>query len=61
MIIHTENLSKAYGQRDAVQGLSLSVPAGSAYALIGANGAGKTTTIRMLMNIIEPSGGGATV
>ena len=61
MIIHTENLSKAYGQRDAVQGLSLSVPAGSAYALIGANGAGKTTTIRMLMNLIEPSDGEATV
>ena len=61
MIIHTENLRKAYGQREAVRGLSLSVPAGSAYALIGANGAGKTTTIRMLMNIIAPSGGGATV
>ena len=61
MIIHTENLRKAYGQRDAVRGLSLSVPAGSAYALIGANGAGKTTTVRMLMNIIAPSGGRATV
>ena len=61
MIIHTENLHKAYGQRDAVRGLSLSVLAGSAYALIGANGAGKTTTIRMLMNLIEPSDGGATV
>jgi len=61
VIIHTENLCKAYGQRDVVQGLNLSVPAGSAYALVGANGAGKTTTIRMLMNIIEPSSGGATV
>jgi ABC-type multidrug transport system ATPase subunit len=61
VIIHTENLCKAYGQRDAVQGLNLSVPAGSAYALIGANGAGKTTTVRMLMNLIEPSGGEATV
>jgi ABC-2 type transport system ATP-binding protein len=61
VIIHTENLRKAYGQWDAVQGLNLSVPAGSAYALIGANGAGKTTTIRMLMNLIAPSGGKATV
>ena len=61
MIIHTENLRKAYGQWDAVRGLNLSVPAGSAYALLGANGAGKTTTIRMLMNLIAPSGGAATV
>ena len=61
MIIHTENLSKAYGQRDAVRGVNLAVPAGSAYALIGANGAGKTTTVGMLMNILEPSDGKATV
>jgi ABC-2 type transport system ATP-binding protein len=61
VIIHTENLRKAYGRWDAVRGLNLSVPAGSAYALIGANGAGKTTTIRMLMNLIAPSGGEATV
>jgi ABC-type multidrug transport system ATPase subunit len=39
----------------AVRGLSLTVPAGSAFALIGANGAGKTTTIKTLMNLIEPS------
>ena len=37
------------------------MPEGSAYALIGANGAGKTTTIKMLMNIIEPTRGSATV
>ncbi len=39
----------------------MSVPEGSAYALIGANGAGKTTTIRILMNIIEAERGTATV
>jgi ABC-2 type transport system ATP-binding protein len=50
-----------YGRHEALRGLSLSVPEGSAYALIGANGAGKTTTIKVLMNIIEPSQGEATV
>jgi ABC-2 type transport system ATP-binding protein len=61
VIIHTENLHKTYGRYPALRGLTLSVPAGSAYALIGANGAGKSTTIRTLMNIIEPSSGSATV
>jgi ABC-2 type transport system ATP-binding protein len=61
MIIQTDNLWKAYGRHDALKGLSLSVPEGSALALIGANGAGKTTTIKVLMNLIEPSRGNATV
>jgi ABC-2 type transport system ATP-binding protein len=57
MIIEIENLHKAFGHHDALRGLNLSVPEGSAYALIGANGAGKTTTIKTLMNIIEPTRG----
>ncbi len=57
MTIEIENLHKAFGRHDALRGLSLSVPAGSAYALIGANGAGKTTTIKTLMNIIQPTQG----
>lgn len=61
MIIQADNLHKAFGRQEALRGLSLSVPDGSAYALIGANGAGKTTTIKVLMNIIEPSSGSATV
>jgi len=61
VIIQTDNLFKKYGRFDAVQGLSLSVPEGSAFALIGANGAGKSTTIKTLMNIISPSAGSATV
>ena len=61
MIIHTENLQKTYGRHAALRGLNLTVPAGSAYALIGTNGAGKSTTIRTLMNIIAPSSGSATV
>lgn len=60
-ILRTLDLSKRYGGADAVDRLSLDVPEGSVYALVGPNGAGKTTTIKMLMNIIEPTSGAATV
>src|SRR3954470_10505597 len=61
MIIQTNNMHKKYGRFDALQGLSIAVPEGSAFALIGANGAGKSTTIKCLMNIISPSQGSATI
>jgi ABC-2 type transport system ATP-binding protein len=57
MTIEIENLHKAFGHHEALRGLTLTVPEGSAYALIGANGAGKTTTIKTLMNIIRPTRG----
>jgi ABC-type Na+ transport system ATPase subunit NatA len=57
MTIEIENLYKTFGRHEALHGLSLSVPEGSAYALIGANGAGKTTTIKTVMNIIVPTRG----
>ena len=44
-----------------MRGLDLKVPAGSIFALIGPNGAGKTTTIKMLMNLVRPTTGRATV
>jgi len=61
VIIQTSDLHKAYGRHDALRGLNLTVPDGSAFALIGANGAGKTTTIRVLLNLLVPSAGTATV
>lgn len=61
MTIEAVNLSKRFGSREAVYSVSLSVPKGAAYALIGANGAGKTTTLKMLMNILRPDSGAATV
>src|ERR1700733_7781851 len=61
MIIQTDNVWKSYGRFDALRGLSIAVPEGSAFALIGANGAGKSTTIKTLMNIISPSQGSATI
>jgi ABC-2 type transport system ATP-binding protein len=60
-IVGAVNVWKRFGRLDVLQGLDLAVPEGSAYALIGANGAGKTTTIKLLMNILSPSRGGATV
>ena len=60
-MIRVENVWKKYARHEALRGLSFSVPEGSAFALIGATGAGKTTTIKILMNIIEPTLGSASV
>jgi ABC-2 type transport system ATP-binding protein len=57
MTIEIQDLHKAFGRHEALRGLSVSVPEGSAYALIGANGAGKTTAIKTLVNIIRPTRG----
>jgi ABC-2 type transport system ATP-binding protein len=60
-IIETHNLTRRFLRTEAVQGLTLSVGEGRIAALLGSNGAGKTTTIRLLMNLITPSAGAATV
>ncbi len=60
-MIRVNDLWKKFRRHDALRGLTFSVAEGSAFALIGANGAGKTTTIKVLMNIMEPSRGEATV
>jgi ABC-2 type transport system ATP-binding protein len=60
-MIRIEDLWKKFGRFDALRGLSFDVPEGSAFAIIGANGAGKTTTIKVLMNILEPTRGKATL
>jgi len=59
--IETESLGKRYGEIQAVEGLSLRVSEGEIYAFLGLNGAGKTTTIRMLLGMIKPTAGSATV
>ncbi len=61
MIIEAQDLAKTYGRVDALSGVSLQVPKGSVFALLGANGAGKTTLIKILMNIIGPTSGLARV
>jgi len=61
VIIETHHVAKRFGRFEAIEDLSLSVPEGAVFALIGPNGTGKTTTIRMLMNILRPDRGDITV
>ncbi len=55
--ISINHLVRRYGRSDAVNGLSLSVPAGRCYGFFGRNGAGKTTTIKCLLNLLRPTSG----
>jgi ABC-2 type transport system ATP-binding protein len=55
--IGAENLTKQFGAFTAVQDVSLEIPYGEIYGLLGANGAGKTTTIRMLCGLLEATSG----
>ncbi|HVO35459.1 MAG TPA: ABC transporter ATP-binding protein [Gemmatimonadales bacterium] len=59
--IRTRGLAKRYGRLLALEDLSLDVEAGEVFGFLGPNGAGKTTTIRLLLGLIRPSGGEATV
>ena len=61
LAIETRGLVKRYRRIDAVNGLSLAVPKGAIYALVGRNGSGKTTTIRMLLDLARPDGGTASI
>lgn len=55
--IAVHDVSKRFGEHQAVDAVSIAVPEGSIYGFIGPNGSGKTTTIRMIMNIIVPDSG----
>jgi ABC-2 type transport system ATP-binding protein len=59
--IETDGLTKTFGDTRAVDGIDLTVPRGTVYAVLGPNGAGKTTTIRMLATLLKPDGGTARV
>jgi ABC-2 type transport system ATP-binding protein len=59
LAIHTEGLSKRYGDTLALDALELSVRAGEVYGYLGPNGSGKTTTIRLLLGLHRASGGRA--
>jgi len=59
--IVARNLTKRYGDINAVDGLDLSIERGTLYGFLGPNGAGKTTTIRMALGLIFPSSGAIEV
>lgn len=59
--IQTDKLTRTFGSIRAVDQLTLAVPAGSVYGLIGPSGSGKSTTIRLLLGLLAPTSGSATV
>ncbi len=60
-VIRLDGVTKTYGSQRALDGLSIEVPAGVVFALLGENGAGKTTSIRILLGLTAPDQGQATV
>jgi ABC-2 type transport system ATP-binding protein len=60
-LIAVQNLTKQFGSVTAVQNLSFTVSPGSVTGFLGPNGAGKTTTLRMLLGLVKPTGGTATI
>jgi ABC-2 type transport system ATP-binding protein len=61
LMIEARGLRRAFGDKEAVAGISFHARRGEIFGLLGPNGAGKTTTIRMLTGQIDPGGGSATV
>jgi ABC-2 type transport system ATP-binding protein len=60
-VISTQDLTRYYASRCVVSGLTLSVPRGCVFGFLGRNGAGKSTTIRMLMGLVAPTRGSASL
>ena len=61
IVIETHNLCKTYKEVHALQDLNLTVKQNSIFGFLGPNGAGKSTTIKLLLGLIQPSGGKATI
>jgi ABC-2 type transport system ATP-binding protein len=61
VVIETHNLSKTYKEAQALKGLNLTVKQNSIFGFLGPNGAGKSTTIKLLLGLIQPSEGNATI
>lgn len=59
--IETKGLRKVFGEKVAVANLSLTVERGEVFGFLGPNGAGKTTAVKMLLGLIQPSGGRASL
>ena len=60
-VVQTRDLTKRYGDRLAVDRVSMTVRRGEVYGFLGPNGAGKTTTLRMMLGLVRPASGTATL
>ncbi|MDQ8029795.1 MAG: ABC transporter ATP-binding protein [Brevundimonas sp.] len=60
-VIETRGLTKTYGAVRALDGLDLTIPKGGVYGVLGPNGAGKSTLFRILLGLIRPTEGSATI
>ncbi len=60
-VIQTHNLSKSFGEVQALQSVDLAVPKNSIFGFLGPNGAGKTTLMKLLLGLNRPSAGSATI
>ena len=60
-VIETRDLARSFGDVHAVRGVDLTVEKGEIYGFLGPNGAGKSTVVKMLITLLEPTGGSATV
>ena len=56
-MIEIDNVTRKYGRKVAVDGLTMTVPSGELFAFLGPNGAGKTTTIKMIVGLLRPTSG----
>jgi len=56
-VLRTEGLSKSYGEREVVRGVSIEIGQGEVVGLLGPNGAGKTTTFYMIVGLVRPDAG----
>ena len=61
MVIRLLNVTKAYGDKVALHGVSLDVAPGQVLGYLGPNGAGKTTTVKILTAVLKPDGGEVSV
>ena len=61
LVVETDGLTKRYGDRLAVDRVSMTVMRGEVYGFLGPNGAGKTTTLRMMLGLIRPTAGSVSV
>src|SRR5262245_48248891 len=61
MLLQTDNLTKDYGRRRALDRLTLSIAPGEIFSLLGPNGSGKSTALRLLLGFLRPTAGRASI